>query len=269
MNELQRLKELIAEANQTNSTNDKKAVVSKYPGLKEIFRYTLDETIQFGVTTENIKKKTDIDPVLAKDYDTVFQLLEALSTRAITGHTAIASVQEFIKKSADYEDEIFNIIDKNLKIRISETIINKIWPGCVPTFDVALADKYHEKKKKVNFEKDAWYKSTKLDGCLEASSEVQFEDGSKKTIKEIVDNRLEGKVKSFNTKTNNVEFKKILNWSKNLEDISEKSKTIWYELETESGEKLKLTGNHRVWCQDLKCWRRVDELDGTEILLTN
>jgi len=42
-------------------------------------------------------------------------------------------------------------------------------PGLIPTFNVALANKYDEKtKKKVNFEKDVWYVSRKLDGvrCL-------------------------------------------------------------------------------------------------------
>jgi DNA ligase-1 len=48
-------------------------------------------------------------------------------------------------------------------------MINKIIPGCVPTFDVALASAYDDKtKKKVDFIKDDWYLSRKLDGvrCL-------------------------------------------------------------------------------------------------------
>ena len=45
-------------------------------------------------------------------------------------------------------------------------MINKVIPGLIPTFDVALANSFDEKMaKKVNFNKDNWYVSRKLDGC--------------------------------------------------------------------------------------------------------
>ena len=56
-------------------------------------------------------------------------------------------------------------IDRNLKTRATTTLINSVLPGTIPTFDVALALPYDEKtKKKVDFSKDAWFMSRKLDG---------------------------------------------------------------------------------------------------------
>jgi DNA ligase-1 len=59
-------------------------------------------------------------------------------------------------------------------------MINKIVPGLIPTFDVALADTYKDStKKKVNFKEDSWYVSRKLDGVrciayIDESGEPKF-----------------------------------------------------------------------------------------------
>lgn len=36
--------------------------------------------------------------------------------------------------------------------------------------------------------------------------------------------------------------------------------TQWFELETETGEVLKVTGNHKIWVDTISAYRRVDEL---------
>ena len=41
----------------------------------------------------------------------------------------------------------------------------------------------------------------------------------------------------------------------------------WFEIELENGTKIKLTGNHKVYLPELKCYRRVDELKGDENIL--
>ena len=43
---------------------------------------------------------------------------------------------------------LYLILDRNLKIRASVKLINKALPGLIPTFNVALANKYDEKTKK-------------------------------------------------------------------------------------------------------------------------
>ena len=101
-------------------------------------------------------------------YGSIFELLEALANRDITGHEAIESVNGFVEENKTYEDLIWNIIDRNLKTRSTVSMINKAIPGLIPTFDVALAKAYDEKtQKKVDWE-DGWFVSRKLDGvrCL-------------------------------------------------------------------------------------------------------
>lgn len=104
----------------------------------------------------------------------------------------------------------------------------------------------------------------KLDGCVDGSTFLTTKNNGRLTIKEIVDNKLDVKVKSYNTKTNKVEYKRVISHFKNKE-LSKKSQ--WYEIELESGEKLQVTGCHKIYIPSLKCWRRVDELDGTEEFL--
>ena len=110
------------------------------------------------------------------------------------------------------------------------------------------------------------YTQPKLDGCLDADTIVELEDGRSEKISNVVDKKLNKKIKCFNIETGEVEFKPILNWMKNLEDINDSS-TEWYEIELDSGLTIKLTGNHRVWVANLGCYRRADELDGSEELL--
>jgi DNA ligase-1 len=102
-------------------------------------------------------------------YGDFFLLLDDLSNRVCTGHTAIANVNRYVQENKQYEDLIFNIIDRNLKTRSTASMINKVLPGLIPTFDVALAKAFDEKtEKKVDYVNDTWYVSRKLDGvrCL-------------------------------------------------------------------------------------------------------
>lgn len=104
----------------------------------------------------------------------------------------------------------------------------------------------------------------KLDGCLTGHSLIKTKKHGFRTIKDIVDNKLDVEVASLNLKNKRIEYNKIVNYFKNRE-IDESVQ--WYEIETESGEKLQLTGNHKVYLPDLNCWRRVDELVGNENLM--
>jgi DNA ligase-1 len=98
----------------------------------------------------------------------LFYLLDALSKRTITGHDAIGSVNSFVEAHPGCEELIHCVIDKNLKTRTGADLINKAIPGCVPTFKVALANSYDKQKGKVDFNKQKWFASQKLDGvrCL-------------------------------------------------------------------------------------------------------
>lgn len=264
---LRDIQNFVIESNQTNSNTDKLNVLKKYAKNESVCKalnYTYNTFKQYGVSSENCKKNSGL---IRHSYSNLANLLNDLNARYITGHTAISCVNGFIDENRDYEDLIFSIIDRNLKTRSTASMINKVIPDLIPTFDVALANSYDEKTaKKVDMDKDVWFVSRKLDGCLHADTIIEFEDGTKLSIKEVVDNKVEGKIKSYNINSNKIEFKTIKNWMVNLDDINENN-SEWFEIELENGKKIKLTGNHRVWLPELRCWRRTDELNGDEKLL--
>lgn len=159
---LERLNSFILEANKTNKTNDKLKVIEKYPDLKQIFIYVNDNQITFGITSKAYKKfiksKKSVPP---RSYLHLYKLLDDLSNRNITGHTALSSVKNFILQFPQYEDIILRVIDKNLKTKTNTKAINKVFPNLITVFDVALSEKYDKKRLKKNTK---YYISRKLDG---------------------------------------------------------------------------------------------------------
>jgi len=164
---LDRLQQFVDQSNATNSNSDKLQVIKDFSSDAEVMqalRYTYTPYKQYYVTSKNCKKRSDLC-VPTPSYDNLFSLLDALNSRIVTGHQAISEVNAFVKENQEYEELIFNVIDRNIKTRSTTSMINKIVPGLIPTFDVALADTYKDStKKKVNFKEDSWYVSRKLDG---------------------------------------------------------------------------------------------------------
>lgn len=127
-----------------------------------------------------------------------------------------------------------------------------------------LAQKYEDR---INELVMPMYTQPKLDGCLHGDTLVDLINGESKTIRDIVNNKLTTPVKTFNIYTGKVEYITPSNWMIDGIDINETKPVEWFELILDDGRSIKLTGNHRVWVTNLGCWRRVDELDGSEELL--
>lgn len=163
---LQDIQDFVNASNQTNSNTDKLNILKKYADNESVCKalnYTYNTFKQYGVTSENCKKNSHL---VKYSYSDLSTLLDDLNDRFITGHLAISCVNGFIEANKDYEELIFNIIDRNLKTRSTTSMINKVIPGLIPTFDVALANSYDEKMaKKVDLNNDIWFVSRKLDGC--------------------------------------------------------------------------------------------------------
>ena len=170
MTDFQLISDFVEASNATNSNSDKLEVLKTYTQYESVCKalnYTYDTYKQYGVTSANCKKNSDLmgHP---NTYGSLFTLLDDLNNRVCTGHTAIANVNRFVHENSIYADLIWNIIDRNLKTRSTTSMINKIKPGLIPTFDVALAKAFDEKtQKKVDWN-DCWFVSRKLDGvrCL-------------------------------------------------------------------------------------------------------
>jgi len=176
--DLELLHQFLVEANTTNSTNEKKEILKKYSALKKLFRYTYDNMYQYNVTSKNVEKLQGQLGNVEYSYNCIYLLLDDLRNRKITGHTAIASVQDFISKYSEYKDEIYRIIDKDLKVRIDTKLINTIFPNTIPVFEVALANKYDSNDKKIKIDDGTWFCSQKCDGartvCIIEHSNITF-----------------------------------------------------------------------------------------------
>jgi len=159
------LANFIAEMNSSNSTNHKIEILKKYSGdefICNVLKYTYHPYKQYGVTSANLKKRSDLTTAVDV-YDNLFYLLDDLNDRHLTGHNAIEAVNNFIAQYSKFDYLIYQIIDRNLETRATTSLINRVVPGLIPTFDVALAYDF-TKAKKVNLADGTWYISRKLDG---------------------------------------------------------------------------------------------------------
>ena len=161
---MKELKDFVDKMQATSSSLDKVEILKQQPEfIKKILEYTYNPYKQFYVTSKTCIKNKNI---IKKDYFgediDLFETLDQLTTRKVTGHDAIKLVNGF---NFHVGEGIYDIIDKDLKIRTGAKVINKAFPGLIPEFNVALAKEYEPGK--CNWD-DGWFASRKLDGvrCL-------------------------------------------------------------------------------------------------------
>ena len=156
----------------TSSSNEKKQILSEYKdegNICKLLQYVYSPYIHFGVTSSNCNKLSHLCD--ADNGYELFDLLDDLNEKRISGHSAISAVNGFIESWPEYKELIHNIIDKDLKTRAGANLINKSIPGLIPQFKVALAEAID---KMPDFENEEWLASRKLDGvrCI-----IRKEDG--------------------------------------------------------------------------------------------
>ena len=194
----------IDDMNKSSSVNEKLDVLkSCKQEVHDLLYYTYNPYFQYYVTPKVLEKRKDL---VSTDYDlnNIFSLLDLLRNREITGHKAIGEVNNWLSKNENLKDIFYLILEKNLKIRASVKLINRAIPGLIPTFSVALAEKFDDsilEKNKIDFVNDDWYLSRKLDGvrCLifvDESGEVEVRSRAGKKIGTLYN--LEQIIKSYN-----------------------------------------------------------------------
>jgi len=192
-----RLDEMVDRVNDTNSKNEKMDIIREYPDLKKVLEYTYNPYKKYGVTSAQLKKKSDI--VYGWDgYDNLFDILDDLANRKLTGHNAIGTLNAFIRDTEDsWTYLIHRILDKNLKTRTDAKLINKVWLNLIPQFDVALAQKYEDHNHKIDWTNEEWLGSRKLDGvrviARKVNGKVKFfsRQGNEFTTLDVLKNELE------------------------------------------------------------------------------
>ena len=149
-------------------TNAKKEILRSNLGIGNeiagsILYNTFNPYISFNVVkVPKIKNRNPINPDDA--WELFFKNAERCANREITGNAAIdLMVRTFQQCSESQEKWMRKILAKNISIGISTASINEVSPGFIPTFEVALAQKFEFKRMN-----GPVYVEPKLDGirCL-------------------------------------------------------------------------------------------------------
>lgn len=151
---LKKFNDVIAQLKKTNSASEKIEILSQYRNDAEIckfFMYVYNTFYMYGVSSKNLKKNSNLSEL--EFYKDLFELLDLLRTNKLTGNKAVAHVNGFINQNYQFEDLLYDIFDRNLKIGMGVTQINKALNNIIPVFDVSLASTFDpEKKEKYHLE---------------------------------------------------------------------------------------------------------------------
>lgn len=128
--------------------------------LKRVIFLALDPFTQFY-----IRKIPVYTPATTSKYNLDFTLdyLGDLSSRVKTGNAAIEHLKDILESlNADDAKVIERIIQKDLKCGVSESTVNKVWPGFIHEYPCMLASAFDQKL--VDKVKFPAYCQLKLDG---------------------------------------------------------------------------------------------------------
>ena len=145
-----KLSEILEEIKATAGTNDKKEVLQAQDDnelLKKALKYGLDPFTPFNIVKVPKVDSRHESPLEEKVWNRFFEAADACATRQVTGNDAIETMHHvFSTAPASDEKWMRKILKKHLAIGASTKTINKVFPGLVPTFEVALAQKFEEKR---------------------------------------------------------------------------------------------------------------------------
>lgn len=156
--------QFVAELKATNSSLDKKEICGRHPHMRTLLQYVYHPHWNYNVTkAQYLKQENNKNLPSADKVTSLFELLDALKS-GIRGHQAIAMIKSFIQQvGSEYQDFILSAVNKDLEIRLNAKEINKVFPGAIPEFNVALAQAF-EGDIDTDLPKGRWYISHKLDG---------------------------------------------------------------------------------------------------------
>jgi DNA ligase 1 len=148
----------------TNSTKEKAEILRTSDvteNEKDALISCYDPSILFYVS-----KIPEPESIGDMDFDQAFlkfkNLTASLTSRDVTGNRARTYVKVFLESCNEEAQKIFTmILEKDLRLGMSASTLNKVWPDCIAKFKVQLAKTYDPEKK---YDTEHWYASPKLDG---------------------------------------------------------------------------------------------------------
>jgi DNA ligase-1 len=169
MNNKDDILEYFENVDAAKGTNAKKVLLKEYI-LNLYFATLLDFTfnpyISFHVVKVPKTKKENRKPNEPREAWKTFILnADRCSKREVTGNAAIELMKDTFNQSSEAQEKwMRKVLKKNLAIGVSVKSLNKVQSNFIPTFDVALAQKFDMKRIKGS----SVYVEPKLDGirCL-------------------------------------------------------------------------------------------------------
>lgn len=127
--------EILEEVAATSSKNEKEAILKTYSDnevLKEVFRLTYSPTIKYYINSKTFPVGWEHEDSMNTSWDPVFETLNQIYSREVTGHDAIDLVMCTLN-SVDFQtaDVMKRIILGDLKIGCKDATINKVWKGLI------------------------------------------------------------------------------------------------------------------------------------------
>lgn len=174
------LSKLLYCVQQLNANNSSTYKIKKFKELydagyinKELWNLIYDKDVLFHITSDKIKKNLKIYRT-SKDYNgDIIELLKDLSVQ-YSGNNALAIACCFVNKNYGYEPLIYDVIDKDLHIGMTEKSINKAVPGFFPEFNVALASPNNGAMPDENWIIEKKYDGNRSISCIDSSGKIKF-----------------------------------------------------------------------------------------------
>lgn len=162
------------ELTKISSTNEKMEWLRNHndEDFKNVLKWYLDSSTITGIAEKKFDKVTNtIDYAKSgkETFDNVMIYLDSHRTGRDDDISYVKFLRDCICKT-DREKEVFKaLVCKNFPIGIQEKIVNKVFEGLIPTFDVMLANSYtklndSQKEKIFKSGKREFNVTTKLDG---------------------------------------------------------------------------------------------------------
>ena len=164
---LNELELFLDDLKETNQAQAKVNIILRYPKLKKLLWWVYNPYKKFGVSPKTIEKyiqENGWGTIIWNKENTIYDLLRDLNNRVYTGKNALNRCAAFIDEYPDYKEVIYAIFDRTFKQGVSVATINQGYQGLIPIFSCARAKDYYDYERKIDFERQYWYWSRKLDG---------------------------------------------------------------------------------------------------------
>lgn len=178
MSVLAEFNELVNNLQNNNSRLYKEAQLELYKNnndIKNILHFIFNSYIVTGIAANKSTKykgKIDINRFSLldlieepRDYQDINAMMEYFKLHNTGRDEDLQELEKYAQHNAPYQDLIYKIVSKDLKLGIQPTTLNKVFgKGFIPVFDVMLAQKYFDDPDKLLPDGTEFILTEKLDG---------------------------------------------------------------------------------------------------------